>query len=168
MGAAASLLCTPAIVRAANLMPVRRLPFPYGPQYAGFVDRLFLHELESSLEAGLLAGRTNIEVGGRTIPADSARRQVALRRHMDFCRRTFAYTAVIEDVSRWRISKLRSLAATPHRSISRIAVLHIPHSSQRVPAAKRQAILSDDAALSTFRWSVSEIDNADGSDAELQ
>jgi hypothetical protein len=77
VGAAASLLCAPAIVRAANLMPVRRLSFPYGPQYAGFVDRLFLHALESSLEAGLRAGRTNIEVGGRTIPADSARRQVA-------------------------------------------------------------------------------------------
>jgi hypothetical protein len=77
IGAAASLLCAPAIVRAANLMPVRRLPFPYGPQYAGFVNRLFFHALESSLQAGLRAGRTSIEVGGRTIPVDSARRHVA-------------------------------------------------------------------------------------------
>jgi hypothetical protein len=41
IGPAASLLCAPAIVRAANLMPVRRLPFPVGPQSAGFVERLF-------------------------------------------------------------------------------------------------------------------------------
>jgi hypothetical protein len=53
-------------------MPVRRLPFPYGPQYAGFVERLFLHALESSLQAGLRAGRTNIKVGGHTIPVDNA------------------------------------------------------------------------------------------------
>jgi hypothetical protein len=38
IGAAASLLCAPAIVRAANLMPVRRLPFPYGPRYAGYCE----------------------------------------------------------------------------------------------------------------------------------
>jgi hypothetical protein len=77
IGAAASLICAPAIVRATNLMPVRRLPFPYGPQYAGFVDRLFLHSLETTLQAGLRAGRASIEVGGRTIPVDSARRHVA-------------------------------------------------------------------------------------------
>jgi hypothetical protein len=80
IGAVASLLCAPAIVRAANLMPVRRLPFPYGPQYAGFVDRLFLHALESSLQAGSQAGRTSIEVGGHTIPIDSAQRRVAFAR----------------------------------------------------------------------------------------
>jgi hypothetical protein len=77
IGAAAALICAPAIVRVTNLMPVRRLPFPYGPQDAGFVDRLFLHSLESSLQAGLRAGRTSIEVGGRTLPVDSARRHVA-------------------------------------------------------------------------------------------
>jgi hypothetical protein len=77
IGAAASLLCAPAIVRAANLMPVRRLPFPFGPQYAGFVDRIYLHALERSLQAGLRAGRTSIELCGRTIPVDSARRRVA-------------------------------------------------------------------------------------------
>jgi hypothetical protein len=75
--AAVSLICAPAIVRVTNLMPVRRLPFPFGPQYAGFVERLYLHALESSLQAGLRAGRTSIEVGGRTIPVDSARRHVA-------------------------------------------------------------------------------------------
>ena len=58
IGAAASLFCAPAIVRAANLMPVRRLPFPYGPQYAGYVDRLFLHSIESSLRDALRRGLT--------------------------------------------------------------------------------------------------------------
>jgi hypothetical protein len=51
----------PAIVRATNLMPVRRLPFPYGPQHAGYVDRLFLHSIESSLQAALRTGRTILE-----------------------------------------------------------------------------------------------------------
>ena len=77
IGAAAKRLYAPAIVRVTNLMPVRRLPFPFGPQFAGFVERLFLHSLESSLQAGLRAGQTSIEVGGRTIPVDSARRRVA-------------------------------------------------------------------------------------------
>src|ERR1700676_5001468 len=80
IGAAASLLCAPAIVRATNLMPVRRLPFPYGPQYAGYVDRLFFHSLESSLQTALRAGRTSIEsscFGSETIPVESAQRTVA-------------------------------------------------------------------------------------------
>ena len=38
IGAAASLICAPAIVRVTSLMPVRRVPPPFGPQYAGFVD----------------------------------------------------------------------------------------------------------------------------------
>jgi hypothetical protein len=77
IGAAASLLCAPAIVRIANLMPVRRLPFPYGPQYAGYVDRLFLHSIESSLKACLRAGRTIVEVGDHKIPLESAQQTVA-------------------------------------------------------------------------------------------
>jgi hypothetical protein len=84
IGAAASLMCAPAIVRATNLMPVRRLPFPFGPQYVGFVERLYLHALENSLEAGLRAGRTSIELCGRTIPVDSARRRVAFARAHGF------------------------------------------------------------------------------------
>ena len=77
IGAAASLLCAPAIVRAANLMPVRRLPFPFGPQYAGYVERLFLHALEGSLQAATRNGRASVELYGHTIPIDSARRRVA-------------------------------------------------------------------------------------------
>ena len=80
IGAAASLICAPTIVRATSLMPVRRLPFPFGPQSAGFVERLYLHALESSLEASLRAGRTSIELCGQTIPSrqrPSARRVCA-------------------------------------------------------------------------------------------
>jgi hypothetical protein len=79
IGAAASLLCAPAIVRVANLMPVRRLPFPYGPQYAGYVDRLFLHSIEGSLQAALRTGRTILEQSfyRDEISVESAQRTVA-------------------------------------------------------------------------------------------
>jgi N-formylglutamate deformylase len=40
-----------------------------------------------------------------------------------------------------------SHANRPRRSISQIVVLHIPHSSRRVPAEERQAILVDDTEL---------------------
>jgi hypothetical protein len=79
IGAAASLLCAPAIVRVTNLMPVRRLPFPYGPPYAGYVDRLFLHSIESSLQAALRTGRTILEQSfyRDEISVESAQRTVA-------------------------------------------------------------------------------------------
>jgi hypothetical protein len=79
IGAAASLICMPAIVRATNLMPVRRLPFPYGPQYAGYVDRLFLHSIESSLQAALRTGRTILEQSfyRDEISVESAQRTMA-------------------------------------------------------------------------------------------
>jgi hypothetical protein len=76
IGAAASLLCAPAIVRAANLMPVRRLPFPFGPQYAGFVERLYLHALESHVR-NLRADQTTTYFNHRIMSVDGARRRVA-------------------------------------------------------------------------------------------
>jgi hypothetical protein len=76
-GAAAALICMPAIVRATNLMPVRRLPFPFGPQSAGFVERLYLHALESCLQTALRTGRANIELSGQIIPIEEGRRRVA-------------------------------------------------------------------------------------------
>ena len=75
-GAAASLLCAPAIVRATNIMPVRRLPFPFGPQYAGFVERLYLHELESSVRK-LKADQTSFYFNHRMMAVDDARRRLA-------------------------------------------------------------------------------------------
>src|ERR1700730_4494031 len=79
VGAAASLICAPASVRVANLMPVRRLPFPYGPQYAGYVDRLFLHSIERSLQAALRTGRTILDQSfyRDEISLESAQRTVA-------------------------------------------------------------------------------------------
>jgi hypothetical protein len=64
IGVAASLLCAPAIVRFTNLMPVRRLPFPYGPQYAGFVERLRFHFLEGAVRSGWNDERHGPVVGG--------------------------------------------------------------------------------------------------------
>ena len=77
IGAAAALIRAPAIVRAANLMPVRRLPFPFGRQYAGFIERLYFHTLERSLLAALRNGVVAVEVCGHSIPIDTARRRVA-------------------------------------------------------------------------------------------
>jgi hypothetical protein len=76
IGAAASLICTPAIVLFTNLMPIRRLPFPFGPQSAGFVERLYLHVLESHVR-DLSAGQTKTIFNGRTMDVANARRQVA-------------------------------------------------------------------------------------------
>jgi hypothetical protein len=64
IGAAAALICAPAIVRITNLMPVRRLPFPYGPQYAGFVERLRFHFLEGAVRSGWNDERHGPVVGG--------------------------------------------------------------------------------------------------------
>ena len=76
IGAAASLICAPAIVRAASLMPVRSLKGPIGPQYAGFCERLFYH----SLDCGLRAGRISTVLNGKIIIEEDARRMVAYAR----------------------------------------------------------------------------------------
>jgi len=73
---AASLLCAPAIVRAASLMPVRSLRGPIGPQYAGFCERLFYHSLDGNLRAGQMSTVLN----GKIVPAAKARRMVAYAR----------------------------------------------------------------------------------------
>jgi hypothetical protein len=76
LGVAASLICAPAIVRITNLMPVRRLPFPFGPQSAGFVERLYLHALERHVR-NLRAGQTSTIFNGTTLDPANARRRVA-------------------------------------------------------------------------------------------
>ena len=76
IGAAASLICAPAIVRATSLMPVRRLRGPIGPQYAGFCERLMYQSLDSNLRARQM----NTVLNGKTIPEDDARRMVAYAR----------------------------------------------------------------------------------------
>src|SRR5580704_1713884 len=76
IGAAASLICAPAIVRATSLMPVRRLRGPIGPQYAGFCERLMYQSLDSNLRARQM----NTVLNGKIIPEDNARRMVAYAR----------------------------------------------------------------------------------------
>jgi hypothetical protein len=66
IGAAASLLCAPAIVRAARLMPVRRLRVRIAPQYAGFCERLMYQSLDSNLRADEMSTVLN----GKIIPEE--------------------------------------------------------------------------------------------------
>ena len=79
VGAAASLICAPAIVRATNLMPVRGLilpterPLPIVRQYAGFCERLMYQSLDSNLRYG----RMTTVLNGKIIPEADARRIVA-------------------------------------------------------------------------------------------
>jgi hypothetical protein len=76
IGAAASLLCAPAIVRATSLMPIRRLKVPIRPQYAGFCERLMYENLDSNLRTG----RMSTVLNGKIIPDAEARRMVAYAR----------------------------------------------------------------------------------------
>lgn len=76
IGAGASLICAPAVVRAASLMPVHRLRGPIGPQHAGFCERLMYQSLGSNLRAG----RMSTVLNGKIISEDKARRMVAYAR----------------------------------------------------------------------------------------
>jgi hypothetical protein len=55
-GAAASLICRPAIVRPASLMPVRQfilaVPVSTEKPWLGFVGMLRLHSMKQALEGG--------------------------------------------------------------------------------------------------------------------
>jgi hypothetical protein len=73
LGAAASLLCVPAIVRATSLMPVRGLILPIERPWAGFCQRLLYHSLDSDLRVG----RMRTILNGSIIPVADARRLVA-------------------------------------------------------------------------------------------
>ena len=76
IGAAASLICAPAIVRAARLMPLHRLRGPIGPQYAGFCERLMYQSLDSNLRAGQMSTVLN----GKIISEADARRMLSYAR----------------------------------------------------------------------------------------
>jgi len=52
IGAAAALICGPAIVRAASVMPVRGLPLQLLTPEGEFYRRCFYRSLESDLRAG--------------------------------------------------------------------------------------------------------------------
>jgi hypothetical protein len=75
IGAAASLIFAPAIVRAASLMPVRGLPLQFSnPEFLDplgqFYRRNFYHNLDSELRAG--RAMTYGPIGGKTISVTKA------------------------------------------------------------------------------------------------
>jgi hypothetical protein len=85
VGAAACVVCAPAIVRAASMMPVRGLPLQLSnlersvPKALGEWYRLcFYHNLEQRLRAG--RALAYVPVGGKAIAAADARQMVARAR----------------------------------------------------------------------------------------
>jgi len=81
-GAAASLICAPAIVRAASLMPVRGLPLQFlNPEFLNplgqFYRRCFYHSLDSDLRAVRAMSVLNNE---KIISVAEAHRMVARAR----------------------------------------------------------------------------------------
>jgi len=82
IGAAASLICAPVIVRAASLMPVRGLPLQFlNPEFLNplgqFYRRNFYHSLDSDLRAGRAMTTLN---NGKIISVTEAHRMVARAR----------------------------------------------------------------------------------------
>jgi hypothetical protein len=82
IGAAASLICAPAIVRAASLMPVRGLPLPFlnperkTPKTLGeWYQLCFYTNLDNDLRAG--RAMTYGPIGGKTISVTEGYRIVA-------------------------------------------------------------------------------------------
>ena len=75
--AAAALLCAPAIVRAASLMPVPGLPLQFLKPLGEFYRRCFYHSLESDLRAG--RSMTTV-TDGKIISVAEARRMVVYAR----------------------------------------------------------------------------------------
>ena len=83
IGAAASLICAPAIVRAASLMPVRGLPLQFlNPEFLDplgqFYRRCFYNNLNNDLKAG--RAMSTVSTNGKIISVAEARRMVALAR----------------------------------------------------------------------------------------
>jgi hypothetical protein len=83
IGAAASLICAPAIVRAASLMPVRGLPLQFlNPEFLNplgqFYRRNFYHSLDSDLRAG--RAMTTLINNDEIISVAEAHRMVARAR----------------------------------------------------------------------------------------
>lgn len=73
-------------------MPVRRLPPPFGPQYAGFVERLMYQSLAGNLRTGQMSTVLN----GKIVSATDARRLVARARTYGWLPPYIPVTAMIE------------------------------------------------------------------------
>ena len=85
IGAAASLICAPAIVRAASLMPVRGLPLKFLnperkiPKTVGeWYQQCFYNNLDNDLRAG--RAMTYGPISGKTISVAEGHRIVAQAR----------------------------------------------------------------------------------------
>ena len=83
IGAAACLICAPAIVRAASLMPVRSLILPIKRSLrlnplGEFYRRNFYHSLDFDLRTG--RSMSMVVENGKIISVADARRMVALAR----------------------------------------------------------------------------------------
>jgi hypothetical protein len=79
IGAAASLICAPAIVRAASLMPVRGLPLQLlNPEFLNPLGQFYRRCFYNNLNNDLRAGRAmTYPIGGKIISVAEARRMVA-------------------------------------------------------------------------------------------
>ena len=88
IGAAASLFCAPAIVRAASLMPIKGVILPTmeqlypGPHYEGWIRRLMFDQLEKALRRGWDKQLHRSSVPG--LSEVDAKRTVAYARHFGF------------------------------------------------------------------------------------
>ena len=89
IGAAASLICAPNVVRAASIMPVRGVILPTmeqlypGPHYEGWIRRLKFDYLEKALRSGW----DDDQRRGSAVPGLSeanAKKEVAYARHFGF------------------------------------------------------------------------------------
>jgi hypothetical protein len=76
-GAAASLICAPAIIRAASLMPIRPLQLEALNPQGEFYRRCFYHSLDSDLRAGRAMSTVS---NGKIISIAEAHRMVARAR----------------------------------------------------------------------------------------
>ena len=82
VGAAASLICAPAIVRAASLMPVRGLPLQFlNPEFLDPLGQFYRSNFYDNLDNDLRAGRSMSMVRNEKIVSIAeARRMVARAR----------------------------------------------------------------------------------------
>jgi hypothetical protein len=81
IGATATLICAPAIVRATSLMPVRQLVLPPERISAGLCQRLLYQSLEHDLKAAKMTTCLN----GEIVSLADARRLVAYARSKGWC-----------------------------------------------------------------------------------
>jgi hypothetical protein len=76
VGAAASLICAPAIVRAESLMPVRKLPLQILNPLGEFYRHCYYHSLDCELRTGQITANIN----GKIVSVADARQMVARAR----------------------------------------------------------------------------------------